>query len=316
MGASAVIQVDVDAEGRMSPASLRDKIAEAKSQGKTPLYVNATAGTTVLGSYDPFVEISAVCKEVGVWMHIDGSWGGSAVFSARHRWRLEGAGLADSLTVNPHKMMNVPVTCSFLLANDMAVFKRANTLAAGYLFHSDDDSPSDGEQQQPEGEEGKGDTYWDLADLTLQCGRRADSFKLAMAWVYYGAAGFERQVDHAFDMARYLAVLVKQSPDFRLVSTDPPPCLQVCFYYAPGGVLPGEQSGDKKEDDDDEAKRENTRRTAIMVQKLVARGFMIDYAPGPHGKFFRAVVNCQTLKTTVEGLLKALIAVGLEVVGK
>ena len=143
MGASAVVPVDVDTNGRMVPSSLRDKITEAKSQGKTPLYVNATAGTTVLGSYDPFVEISAVCKEFGIWMHIDGSWGGPAVFSARHRWRLEGAGLADSLTVNPHKMMNVPVTCSFLLANDMAVFKRANTLAAGYLFHSDceDDSP-------------------------------------------------------------------------------------------------------------------------------------------------------------------------------
>jgi len=306
MGASAVIPVDVDTSGRMVPSSLRDKITEAKSQGKTPLYVNATAGTTVLGSYDPFVEISAVCKEFGIWMHIDGSWGGPAVFSARHRWRLEGAGLADSLTVNPHKMMNVPVTCSFLLANDMAVFKGANTLAAGYLFHSDceDDSPSNDKQQ--------GDTYWDLADLTLQCGRRADSFKLAMAWVYSGAAGFERQIDHAFDMAQYLATLVKQSSDFRLVSMDPPPCLQVCFYYAPGGVLPG---GEQPAGDED-AIRENTRRTAAMVQKLVARGFMIDYAPGPHGKFFRAVVNCQTLKTTVEGLLKALSAVGPEVVGR
>lgn len=257
-----------------------------------------------------------------MWMHIDGSWGAPAIFSVRHRSRLDGCSLADSLTVNPHKMMNVPVTCSFLLTNDLAVFKRANTLAVGYLFHNDDE----GEQK---------DAYWDLADLTLQCGRRADSFKLAMSWVYYGAAGFEQQVDHAFDMARHLAGLVESHPEFRLASTNPPPCLQVCFYYAPGGVLLGEQEQQLQQDattttansttslltnsagrDEalEKAKRENSRRTAAMVQGLIARGFMIDYAPGPYGSFFRAVVNCQTLKTTVEGLLKALSAIGPEVI--
>ncbi|KXJ90776.1 glutamate decarboxylase-like protein [Microdochium bolleyi] len=326
-GASAVVKVAVDAEGRMCPQDLREKILTAKSHGRTPLYVNVTAGTTVLGSYDPFTEISAVCKEFGMWMHIDGSWGGPAIFSARHRSRLDGCGLADSLTVNPHKMMNVPVTCSFLLTNDVAVFKRANTLAAGYLFHSDDD---DDDANDSNGGEQK-DTYWDLADLTLQCGRRADSFKLAMAWVYYGAAGFERQIDHAFDMARHLADLVDAHPDFRLASTNPPPCLQVCFYYAPGGVLLGEQrqgtetttstafaatNGTGNSQELEKAKKENSRRTAVMVQALIARGFMIDYAPGPYGSFFRAVVNCQTLRTTVEGLLKALDAIGPEVVGQ
>ncbi|KAK4242874.1 pyridoxal phosphate-dependent transferase [Achaetomium macrosporum] len=318
LGSSAVWTVPVDARtGRMDASALRSLVQRAQAEGKTPLYVNATAGTTVLGSYDPFEEIAAVCRDFGLWLHIDASWGGPAIFSARHRHKLRGSHLANSLTVNPHKMMNVPVTCSFLLGPDTAVFHRANTLPAGYLFHSSSPSSSSslstnstngepsGEAPPPpeeEEEEEEEEEVWDLADLTLQCGRRADSLKLALSWIYHGAAGFERQVDHAFEVAAYLAEMISQHSDFVLVSENPPPCLQVCFYYAPGGKLA-------------EDKEVNTARTRSMVQKLVGRGYMVDYAPEERGSFFRVVVNAQTLRGTVEGLVKALVAVGKEVVG-
>ncbi|KAM7207989.1 glutamate decarboxylase 1 [Naviculisporaceae sp. PSN 640] len=306
-GSSAVWTVPVDEAGRMNASALRDLVVHAKAEGKIPLYVNATAGTTVLGSYDPFEEISAVCREHNMWMHVDASWGGPAIFSDKHKGKLAGAHLANSLTVNPHKMMNVPVTCSFLLTNDLSVFHRANTLPAGYLFHgpetSDDGVEADNADSllTEEKEEAEYEEVWDLADLTLQCGRRGDSLKLALSWIYHGAAGFERQVDKAFDTAGYLAELVASSKDFVLVSSNPPPCLQVCFYYAPGGIL-----ADKAD--------ENTRRTRVMVGKLVRRGYMVDYAPGEAGSFFRVVVNCQTLRGTVEGLVKAIEAVGKEVI--
>ncbi|KAK8055604.1 PLP-dependent transferase [Apiospora rasikravindrae] len=289
MGAQAVVPVAVDpATGCMDPAALRAAVLRVHDDGdgRTPLYVNATAGTTVLGSFDDFRAISAVCREFGMWLHIDGSWGGPCIFSASQKHKLAGSELADSITVNPHKMMNVPVTCSFLLTNDLTVFHKANTLPAGYLFHGAGD---DGE-------------VYDLADLTLQCGRRADSLKLALAWIYYGAAGFEKMIDHAFTMAAHMANLIDAAPDFELASSNPPPCLQICFYYTPGGKLA-------------ESKEENTRRTREMVGLLIGRGFMVDYAPGPNGSFFRVVVNCQTLKETVEGLVKALGEVGKEVVG-
>lgn len=288
-----MITIPVDASGRISPAALRSAILQAKSEGKTPLYVNATAGTTVLGSFDPFEAISAVCHEFGLWMHVDASWGGAAVFSSRQWDKLGGAHLAHSLTVNPHKMLGVPVTCSFLLTPDLAVFHRANTLPAGYLFHGDGGGGDDDDDDY--------DDVWDLADLTLQCGRRGDGLKLALAWVFYGAAGFEAQVDGAFETAAHLATLIRDSADFELLSSSPPPCLQVCFYYAPGGVVSPDGA-------------ENTRRTRMMVARLVRRGFMIDYAPGERGSFFRVVVNVQTLRGTVEGLLKALRDVGREVV--
>jgi glutamate/tyrosine decarboxylase-like PLP-dependent enzyme len=131
-GSDAVKSVPVDKEGRMDPAALRSMVIAARNDGETPFYVNATAGTTVLGSYDPFDEISAVCKEFGLWMHVDGSWGGSVVFNEELReTRLRGAELADSIAVNPHKMLGTPVTCSFLLGKDMRQFWKAMTLPAG-----------------------------------------------------------------------------------------------------------------------------------------------------------------------------------------
>jgi len=303
MGSAAVWTVPVDKTGRMNPVALRELVVRAREEGKTPLYVNATAGTTVLGSYDPFEEIAAVCREFGLWLHIDASWGGPAIFSKKHRWKMAGSHLANSLTVNPHKMLNVPVTCSFLLGPDMAIFHKANTLPAGYLFHGPDaqaqangtSSPAAAVFSDPEPPE-----VWDLADLTLQCGRRADSLKLYLSWVYHGASGFATQIDHAFDVAAHLADLIDKHPDFVLVSTNPPPCLQVCFYHAPGGSL-------------SEDKEANTQRTRKMVEGLVKRGYMVDYAPGEKGSFFRVVVNAQTRKGTVEGLVRALEAVGKEV---
>ncbi|SPO01376.1 related to glutamic acid decarboxylase [Cephalotrichum gorgonifer] len=285
MGNASVRAVAVDEHGCMLPSALREAVLEAKSEGRTPLYVNATAGTTVMGSFDPIEPISAICKEFNLWLHVDGSWGGPAVFSAAQRHKLRGSHLADSITVNPHKMLNVPVTCSFLLTNDVSVFHVANSLPAGYLFHSVE----------------AGAEAWDLADVTLQCGRRGDAVKLALAWTYYGAEGFESQIDHAFEMAGLLADLVQESPVLALVSSNPPPCLQVCFYYAPGGEVAEENEV-------------NTARTREMAGRLIQRGFMVDYAPGEKGSFFRVVVNCQTLRGTVEGLVKAVEEVGKEVV--
>ncbi|OAA59855.1 pyridoxal phosphate-dependent decarboxylase [Niveomyces insectorum RCEF 264] len=299
LGSGAVWTVPVDAEGRMVPAQLEARIAEATAAGMTPMYVNATAGTTVMGSYDPFEAISAVCRAHGLWLHIDASWGGPAIFSSTHKHKMAGSHLADSLTVNPHKMLNVPVTCSFLLGPDLRKFHRANTLPAGYLFHTADADP-DADDDYTE--------VWDLADLTLQCGRHGDSLKLALAWVYEGAAGFAQQTDHAFAMAALMADRIAKRPDlFSLVSTNPPPCLQICFYYADPASNNG--TGGRPHAD----KAVNTRRTREAVQLLIRRGFMVDFAPGEHGSFFRVVLNRQTRAGTVEGLLRALELVRREV---
>ncbi|RAL15466.1 pyridoxal phosphate-dependent decarboxylase family protein [Aspergillus homomorphus CBS 101889] len=322
LGSSAVWAVPIDKQGRMIPAELERLVQQALAEKRTPFYVNATAGTTVLGSFDPFVEIAAICKRYKLWMHVDGSWGGSFIFSAQQRHKLAGAEQADSIAINPHKMLGVPVTCSFLLAADLRRFHRANTLPAGYLFHNadtaaDDDNTTalDAAVDSPE--------VWDLADLTLQCGRRPDALKLFLGWTYYGTAGYERQIDSACAVAAHLATLVQQNDNFRLVSENPTPCLQVCFYYAPRREMVYPRGPVTSPAAEADRAKANSKVTEQITHAIVSKGFMVDFAPPSSdedavgdGKFFRCVVNVQTSTETVEALLGAIEQVGPAIVEK
>ena len=138
---------------------------------------------------------------------------------------------------------------------------------------------------------------YDLADLTPQCGRRADSLKLYLTWLYYGTSGLRSSVEQAFSTASYMFSLVSSSPNFVPVSQSPLPCTQVCFYYAQGGNL----SDNHPETGD---------RTSKLAHQLLKKGFMVDYAPGPKGKMIRAVVNIQTKRSTVESLVKLIEQIG------
>jgi glutamate decarboxylase len=279
-GSASVIPVPVDSSGRIIPSEFEKCVQESLKRGETPFFLNATAGTTVHGSFDPFTPLSKICKDNNMWLHIDGSWGGPVIFSPSHaKTRLDGAHLADSITINPHKMLGVPVTCSFLLGADMNKFHAALTLPAGYLFH---DAPG---QQAAD--------LYDLGDITPQCGRRGDALKFWLALQYYGANHFREWVQNAYGNAEYLLAKLKESGRFVTISPEPLPCLQVCFYYAREGVL-----GEDAED--------NSKVTADIAKRLISRGFMIDYAPGEKGKFFRVVVNGGTRKGTLDGLVKGL----------
>lgn len=80
-----------------------------------PFFVGTTAGTTVLGAYDPFAQVSEVCQRHGLWHHVDGCWGAAALLSPAHRQIMQGAEQADSLAWNPHKAMGLPLQCSAFL---------------------------------------------------------------------------------------------------------------------------------------------------------------------------------------------------------
>jgi glutamate decarboxylase len=152
-------------------------------------------------------------------------------------------------------------------------------LIEGYLFHNAPGTSVD-------------DIY-DLADLTPQCGRRADSFKMFLALQYYGAPHFSSLISAAYSNAEYLLAKLKENGNFHTISPEPLPCLQVCFYHAKGGKLGGDAEA-------------NSKATAEIANRLISRGFMIDFAPGEKGKFFRVVVNGGLGKGTLDGLVKAL----------
>lgn len=283
LGTSSVFSVPADPATRsMDPSALRSCIEKAISEGHTPFFLNATAGTTVFGAYDNLRPLHAICKEFGMWLHVDASLGGPAVFSAKHKFKLDGSHLSDSITVNPHKMLGVPATCSFVLSADIRQFHTSNTLPASYLFHSADSS----------------EEVFDLADLTMQCGRRGDALKMYLSWIYHGYEGYAKQVDAVFSTAAYLARLVEDHPNLVLISPNPPPCCQVCFYYAKGGQL-----------NEDASRNENV--TKQIAAELVRQGFMVDYAGGDaRGAFLRPVVSRGTGIQKVEELVEVVAQIG------
>ncbi|KAH3687890.1 hypothetical protein WICPIJ_001107 [Wickerhamomyces pijperi] len=287
MGSKSVWKVEVDVSGCMNVNDLESKILQSIKEGFTPLYVNSTAGTTVLGSFDPLEQISEVSKRYKLWHHVDGSWGGNAVFSTKYKYKLQGSHLADSITSNPHKLLGVPATCSFLLLPDERVFQTANSLSAPYLFHN---------VQEQE------DTFYDLADGTMGCGRRPDSLKLYLGWYYYGSQGYEERINHAFDIAGYFADKVSQNKkQFKLVSSNPPPALQVCFFFNKDGQF--------------EDGAVNTNTTREIVAKLHQSGrFLIDYSPAhgvEGGEFFRVVFNSPIVNSDLaDELYSAIIQIG------
>lgn len=298
LGSDAAWSVPIDGRGRMIVSELEKAVKRAKAEGFTPFFVNATAGTTVLGSYDPFPEIAAVCSRERLWFHIDASWGGAVVFSRSQRNKMEGSGLADSVTYNPHKMLNIPITCSFLLAKDTRQFWKSNTLPANYLFHSEDEDvqvPNGHAADEPSEQE-----IWDLADMTLQCGRKGDALKLALSWIYYGSAGFEARIDNAFAVTGYMSRLVQEHPKLVLVSELPPPCLQVCFMYG---------SASNTAD-------ENTRVTREIAKKLLKEDFHVDFAAGEQGSFLRVVIGLQTQRSTAERLVGLVAEFGDAIGGR
>lgn len=271
MGSLSVFKVGVDDKGQMSPEDLESKIKSSIEQGFVPIYVASTAGTTVYGSFDPIEKVAVICKKYKLWCHVDGSFGGNFIFSESLSHKLKGTELVDSVTVNPHKQLGVPATCSFLLLKDSRLFRTCNALDAPYLFHGDDDS-------------------FDLADGTLGCGRRPDALKFYLSWYFYGSQGFSDRVDHSYAIANYFASQLAARPGFELVNRfdGQVPCLQVCFFYRIG----------------------KGNCTRFISDTLHEQGkYLIDYAPYPEdtskGEFFRAVfINPKLTTQYIDGIIE------------
>ncbi|XP_076180879.1 glutamate decarboxylase-like protein black [Ptiloglossa arizonensis] len=215
IGTSNVYEVKTDDRGKMCVTDLEVQIDRALSEGATPLMVSATAGTTVLGAFDPLRDIAAICKKHNLWFHVDAAWGGGALMSKKHRHLLNGVELADSVTWNPHKLLAAPQQCSTLLLRHEGLLQSAHSSNASYLFQPDKFY----------------DTSYDSGDKHVQCGRRADVLKFWFMWKAKGTRGLEKHVDRVFELARYFTDYVRHREGFMLLLE--PECTNVCFWYVP-----------------------------------------------------------------------------------
>ena len=195
-------------------------LAAAVAAGHTPLAVVATSGTTVTCAFDPLDAVADVCHEHGLWLHVDGCYGASALFSPDHRHRLAGSERSDSFVWNLHKMMGMTQQCTALLVRESERLAACFATGADYLF-------------QPDKQFGE----WDSGDRTFQCGRRVDALKLWLTWKARGDAGFAARIDHGVAMADHARMVIDGS-DGEFATVADTGFTNVIFLWVPPELRP------------------------------------------------------------------------------
>lgn len=209
-GSEAVCIVNTDREGRMCPISLGEAIEKDLQNNIVPLMLVGVSGTTATGVYDDLTTLSSIADQYDMWFHVDAVYGGSLLFSDDQAWRMKGIEQADSVSWNQHKIMGIPLVCAALLTKQHGHLRKAFTISADYLFHTDDHE-------------------YDLGRKSIQCGRRVDALKLWFAWQAQGTAGFEKRVNQLVGLANQLAEKISRNKPLELFC--PPESPIVCFRY-------------------------------------------------------------------------------------
>ena len=210
IGRNNIRYIKADAEGKMIPEELEAQINEDIKNGGIPTYVNATAGTTVLGAFDPIDKIADITEKYNIWLHVDGAYCGSVIFSEKYKHLLKGVERSNSFSYNAHKMLGTPMTCSIILVNDKKQLHDSFSNDATYLYQTDGDD-------------------FNLGKTSFQCGRRNDALKFWTLWKSVGTKGLEKIVEQQFDLANVALEYVRSNPDYTLYSFDD--SISICFNY-------------------------------------------------------------------------------------
>jgi aromatic-L-amino-acid/L-tryptophan decarboxylase len=211
LGEENVQRVPTDAAFRMDPGALREMIARDVRENLKPLAVIATVGTTSTASVDPVPDIAKICSENNMWLHIDGAYGAGFAILPENKSLTDGWSEADSIVVNPHKSLFVPLDFSVLFVRDLERLRRVFTLVPEYL---------------------RGDTVeaqQNYMDYGIQLGRR---FRAVKAWVIFrsfGREGMAARLREFVRLANVLAEWIKSDGRFELAS--PVSMGVVCFRF-------------------------------------------------------------------------------------
>lgn len=206
---------------RMDVAALEAELDRQAARGRVVMAVVATAGSTATGSFDDLEAIGRLCEERGLWLHVDGAHGASALFSATHRGRLRGLERARSIAWDPHKMMLMPLSAGMVLVRDERDLDAAFSQRAPYLFHARE-----------------GSRAWDQGPRSFQCSRRMDVLKVWVALQRYGAGGLGAIYDRLCATARELHDLIARRPGFEALHE--PESNILCFRFTGDGSVTGE----------------------------------------------------------------------------
>ncbi|MGP3924923.1 pyridoxal phosphate-dependent decarboxylase family protein [Streptomyces sp. 8N616] len=281
LGEDAVIPVPVDHELRMKPDALAAVLRDCVERGERPVAVVATAGTTDTGAVDPLRTCAALAAEYGAWLHVDAAYGGGALLSDELAHLVDGIALADSISLDWHKLGWQPVAAGIFLV------RRAETYAslarrAVYLNPQDDEEAG----------------YPSLLGLSLRTTRRADAFKIAVTLRTLGREGLGRLVNACHVLARDGAEAVRAHP--RLELHAEPVLTAFLFRYLPEDADPAHT---------DRVNAALRRRLLREGRAVVGRTELPGEGPG-RVRLKLTLLNPHTTLAEVERLLHAVAAAG------
>jgi len=210
IGRNNIRYIETDTKGRLIPEKLEEQILEDLQNDKIPTYVNATAGTTVLGAFDPIDKIADITEKYKIWLHVDGAYCGSVIFSNNYNHLVKGVERSNSFSYNAHKMLGTPLTCSIILVNDKKYLHDSFSNDADYLYQTDGDD-------------------FNLGKTSFQCGRRNDALKFWTLWKSIGTKGLKKIVEQQFDLANVALDYIRSNPNYTLYSFDD--SISICFNY-------------------------------------------------------------------------------------
>jgi len=217
IGKKAIYPVETDARGVIVPDKLPSAYKRLEEDGKRAVALTANACSTAVGLYDPLEEIGGFCRELGLWFHVDGAHGASALLSEKHRGLMRGVELADSLTWDAHKLMRTPTLCTALLVRDHRTLDKAFEQEASYIFH---------DKEQP---------GFDFIHRTVECTKSGLGLKLFLVLAALGERGVAEYVERQFQLAQKAYEYIHQQPGFKCAVK--PQANILCFRIAGSDAL-------------------------------------------------------------------------------
>jgi aromatic-L-amino-acid decarboxylase len=260
IGQRGIRRIPSDDRFQMKVDALDEAIRADRRENRHPFAVVATVGTTSATAVDPVPAIAEICRNHGLWLHVDAAYAGTAAIASEFRWALAGCEQADSMVVNPHKWMFTPIDCSVLFTRRAALLRDAFSLVPEYL------------RTDVRG-------AVDLMDYSFQLGRRFRALKLWFIFRYFGTDGIAARIRNHVRMAQTFASWIDAHP--RLERLAPVPFSVVCFRVHPPEL-----------NDEDELERLN----AHLLEKVNAGGEVLVSHTKLKGRYCLrvAVGNLQT----------------------
>jgi glutamate/tyrosine decarboxylase-like PLP-dependent enzyme len=202
-----------DSNFRLPKDQLSRRVEEDRRAGKHPFCVIASAGTTNTGAIDPLRELSALCRQEDLWLHVDGAYGAAAVIADRGRVLLDGLELADSLSLDPHKWLFQPYEIGCVLVRNRDHLRETFRILPEYL--------KDTQQRTEE---------FNFTDHGIQLTRNFRALKLWMSIKVFGMQSFRAAIERGFCLAEFTENHLRTLPGWEIVT--PAQTGIVCFRYA------------------------------------------------------------------------------------